>query len=393
MSVPRRREIVAHVITESAPFGGAQRNTLLTLAGLAAAGYPTRLVCGPGGPLIDRARALGVEVDVVPHLVRAVDPARDLRALVALWRCFRGGRDAIVHTHSFKAGVLGRVAARLAGVPLIVHTFHGVPFEIRRDLRSGVFLALERWVGRWTDRLVCVGRLVADEVTAWRLVPPARVVTIHSGIDFQACVPGRHQGEVRRALGIEDAWPVVVSVGRLSPQKAPEDLLEAIARLVRRYPLMCLLLLGDGELRPRLATQIHQRGLEGHVRLLGERSDVADILHASDLYAMASRWEGVGRALTEAMVCGLPVVATAVNGVPELVRHGETGLLVPPRDPAALAAAIARLADNAALARRLGASARRTARELMDGRRMVAAIIDLYEGLRGRHAVAAGTAA
>lgn len=374
--MPRR---IVHVITESAPFGGAQRNTLLTVAGLARAGEDCTLVCGPGGALVPAARAAGVTVHVLDALVRPIAPACDVRALATLVALFRAGRYDVVHTHSVKAGLLGRLAARLTGVPVVVHTIHGVPFEIDGRPRARAYLAYERLLAPVTRRVVCVGEILRQEVAAWGVIPPAKLTTVYSGIDFDAYAPATPAAEVKRRLGLAAARPVVGTVGRLTACKAQADLVDAFARLRARHPDAALVLVGGGELREALEWRAGDRGVAGAVRFLGERDDVPDLLPIFDVYAMCSRFEGVGRALTEAMYVGLPIVATPVYGVKEMIRDGETGLVVPAGDPRLLAAAIERLATDRPLAARLGAAARARALALMDSRRMVAALHDLYE--------------
>jgi glycosyltransferase involved in cell wall biosynthesis len=380
----KTRDKIVHVITESVPYGGAQRNTFLTVKGLAADGYDVELICGPGGPLVEEARAAGVSVHVMNDLVRPVHPLKDLRALWQLYRLFRARRYAIVHTHSVKAGFLGRVAAWCARVPLIIHTLHGVPFRITDDFKSRFYIVYERLLGLITHSFICVGEALRQEICAWKIAPEEKLVTIYSGIEFSAYVPGRSAPEVKRDLGLEEAWPIVGCVGRLSEQKAQDYLVEAVALLKEKYPRIRLLLVGDGGLRARLEMQIRDLGVSHHVSLLGERDDIADLLSIFDVYAMASRWEGVGRALTEAMYAALPVVATPVNGVVELIAHEKTGLFVPVEDARELAHALDRLASDPERARRLGANARRKAEDLMGSERMVQAIEDLYRKLGDR---------
>jgi glycosyltransferase involved in cell wall biosynthesis len=380
-SMEGTRHRIAHVITESEPFGGAQRNTLLTLKGLVRDGYEPELICGPEGRLISEAEAIGVKVHVVPDLVREVEPLKDIRAFFRLYRLFRSQDYCIVHTHSTKAGLLGRLAAWLAGVPLIIHTVHGVPFELDGNLRSRFYFALERWIGYLSESLICVGDVLRQEVARWKIVPDRKLVTIYSGIDFSSYVPRRAPIEMRRLLGLKKAWPIVGSVGRLSEQKAQHYLIQAVALLKEKYPEIKLLLVGEGELRPLLEKQIQDLGLSSNVFLLGERDDIADLLNIFDVYAMSSRWEGIGRSLTEAMYWGLPVVATCVNGVKELIIDEETGLLVPPHNPSALATAVDRLASDRKVAKRLGSNAQKKCRELMDGEHMIMAIEKLYGSL------------
>lgn len=387
-----KRPRIAHVITES-NLGGAQRNTLLSVRGLLGAGLDVELICGPGGPLPDEARASGAVAHLVPDLVRPVDPVRDVRALRVIHRLCHRRRYDIVHTHCTKAGLLGRAAAWWAGVPIIVHTIHGAPFELRRDLRTRVFLTLERLAARVTDRLICVGETFRRHVAGWGIGSEAKLVTIYSGLDFGALVPGRTVAETKRALALEDAWPIVGSVGRLTEAKALHYLIEAVAGLREKYTRIRLVIVGDGPLRPALEAAAQRFGGAAAVTFVGERNDVADLLSAFDIYAMSSRWEGVGRAMTEAMLSGLPVVATDVGGVTELVVDGRTGLVIPPGNPAALAAAIDQVASDREFARRLGAAGRERARELMGGDRMIADLCRLYATLLtratpGRHRTA-----
>jgi len=379
--------VIAHVITESGPFGGSQRNTLLTVKGLVRDGYKTDLICGPGGRLIPEAEAVGVPVYVIEDLVRQVDLRKDCRAFLHLYRLFRSRKYSIVHTHATKAGLLGRMAARCAGVPGIVHTFHSVPFEMAGQFGAKFYIALERFVGSFTHALACVGEVLRQQIAAWQIVPEQKLLTIYSGIDFARYVPKHTPAEMKRQLGVEKAWPIVGSIGRLCEQKAQNYLVESVAHLRTQYPDTHLLLVGEGGLRPLLEQRIRDLHLGSRVSLLGERDDIADLLNIFDIYAMSSLWEGVGRALTEALYWGLPVVATPVNGVTELVHSEETGLLVPPRDPQALATAIARLVSDRELARRLGENARQKVMEIMDSQKMITAIEELYEGLARRAAL------
>jgi glycosyltransferase involved in cell wall biosynthesis len=372
---------IAHVITNADSFGGAQRNTLLTLKGLVRDGYEAELVCGPGGRLIEEARAIGISVHVVPDLIRQVNPIKDTRAFFGLYRLFRSREYRIVHTHSAKAGLLGRLAARGARVPVIIHTFHSIPFEMNGNLRSRLYIVAERLVGSVTHRAACVGEAFRQEFLDWKIVSAEKLITIYSGIDFSSYVAQRPSFDMKRELDVEGAWPIVGCIGRLSEQKAQQYLVEAVALLKDKYPQIKLLLVGEGNLRGRLERQIQHLGLCSNVSLLGERNDIADLLNLFDVYVMSSRWEGVGRALTEAMYWGLPLVATAVNGAKELILHEETGLVVPPQDPKAMAVAIDRLVSDYELAKRLGSNAQRKARELMDSQQMITAIEDVYARL------------
>ena len=372
---------VVHIITETNPFGGAQRNTLLTLKGLVRDGYETELICGSEGRLVQEARALGLRVFVLPSLVRPINPFKDCWAVIQLGRLCRAQKYDVVHTHSTKAGLLGRLAAWWAGVPVIIHTFHGVLLEMDGSLGARAYMSAERLVGRITHCFICVGEVVRQEILTWRLAPEERFVTIYSGIEFSSYVPQHTPNDTKQLLGVEDAWPIIGSIGHLVEAKAQHYLIEAVARLRARYPRLKLLIVGEGDRRSSLESQIRQNDLSQHVALLGERADIADLLNIFDVYAMSSQREGVGRALTEAMYWGLPIVTSSVNGVKEVIVDEETGLLVPPHDPPALATALERLIADREMARRLGMNAQAKAKALMDSEQMISAIEDLYDEL------------
>lgn len=338
----------------------------IILAGCDPAETATTAVARDGerpGDLAAAARAAGAEVLLVPWLRHDLDPAADLRALQRLRRWLEKERFPVVHTHCAKAGALGRMAAASAGVPRVVHTYHGFPFHPYQRLpRRAGYLAVERRLGRRTDVALCVGAAVAAEAVRRRLVAPAAARTIEVCVDgpaagaasWSARDPAARQ-RARRRLGIAPEEVVVGAVGRCTYQKAPEDLLAAAARLAR--PGLVVVWVGGGELEGRLARLAARLPAGTRAVLAGERRDVLELLAGFDVFALPSRYEGQPTAVVEAMVCGVPVVATAVNGVADLVVPGQTGLLVPARRPAALAAAIGRLLDDRRLAETLATRA------------------------------------
>lgn len=394
-SIPK----VAHIVVDSWTLGGTQRNTLVTMAGLRRRGFDVELICGSGEALIRQSEREGITVRAIKHFTQSLHPLKDILAFWQLYRLARRHRYTIVHTHSTKAGFLGRFAAWLAGVPLIVHTVHGIPYHTTRglpqELRSfrrkvlgwggrsafRVYLWLERFTTLITDKLVCVGQLVEKEVLELEFAPKKKLTTIYSGIEFETLTPKRSRQEMVAELHIAGRWPIIGSVGRLTRQKSQHYLVQAVERLWERYPEILLVLVGDGYLRPVIERHVKEKGLERHVMLLGTRDDVSDLLPVFDVYAVSSLWEGVGRALTEAMYAGLPVVASAVDGVPELVVHEVTGLLVQPRDVVGLAAAIDRLIRDRDLASSLGQNAVAKVAQLMSAERMVADTDRLYREL------------
>lgn len=339
MSRPLR---VATLITRLE--GGAGVLALRGLLALDRAQFPPVLVTGSGDRHLDQARAAGVEVITVPTLRAPIDPLRDASALRALSSLLRQRSFDVVHTHTAKAGALGRIAASRAGVPRIVHTYHGFPFhEFQSPLRRSGYIAIERYVGRKTDVALCVGTGVAVEAIRRGLVAPERIRTIGVAVpDGRPPAPGARE-RARRALGVPPDATVVGAVGRLTYQKAPEDFLAAMSELGRMrqpgQPKLVGVWIGGGDLAARVERRA--RSAPGpRVVLAGERADVPELLPAFDVFTLPSRYEGLPTAIVEAMTCGIPVVATAVNAVGDVVVPGETGLLVPPRRPDLLAESV-----------------------------------------------------
>ncbi len=313
---------------------------------------------GSGDRLLRRAATEGLSVIRVPELVPDIAPAADRAALRALTGLLASGRYAVVHTHSAKAGALGRLAAARVRVPRVVHTLHGFPFhEFQSRLRHGCYVGAERYLSRFTDLFLAVGSAVAAEAVRRGIAPPDRVRVIDpviepSGIHYTRQV----RDAARRLLGVPVGCRVVGTVGRLDYQKAPECLVDAIARLGRAD--LRAVWIGDGPLRGEIEARARRRGIGDRFAILGHRDDVASLLPGLDVFALPSRYEGLPCAIAEAMTAGVPVVATAVNAVPDLVLPGETGLLVAPQRPGQLASAIGYLLDSPADAARMAASAR-----------------------------------
>ena len=320
--------------------------------------YEVVFAVGSGGPLIERARQAGFEVTVLPRLRSEIAPADDRRALADLWSFLDAGGFDVVHTHSSKAGVLARLAAHQLQIGRIVHTFHGFPFhQFQPAVRREAYIRIERLVGRFTHAFLAVGPSVAAEAIRRRIAPPERVRTIGVAVDTQPPTQDPWaRSEARRMLGVPPGMRVVGTVGRLDFQKAPDDFIAALAWLARRDAFGVWV--GDGPLRSKMEELAARRGIARRMAFAGQRDDVAALLPGFDVFAMASRYEGLPCAVVEAMVAGLPVVATTVNAVPDIVVAGETGLLAPPGRPDVLARAVGYLLDNPATAARLGAAGR-----------------------------------
>lgn len=377
------RPLVVHLITRL-ELGGAQQNTLYSAAHHDRSRFRVGLWAGEGGILDAEARAIAdADVRLFPWLVHPIRPHRDALALVRLVAAMRETKPALLHTHSSKAGILGRAAARIARVPHVVHTVHGWSFnDTQPSVVVRLYRLLERAAARATDRIVCVSEADRREGIASEIGRPEAYRLVRSGIDPEefAARPGARE-RVRASLGIGPGELLAGTVACLKLQKAPLDLVEAAAVALRADPRLRFVVAGDGELRGAVEARARDLGLGERFRLLGWRRDVPDLLAALDLFVLTSLFEGLPRAVLQAMVAGVPVVATAVGGTPEVVRDGETGLLVRPGDPVAAAAAIVRLAGEPETARRLAAAASKRIGEEFEIRGMVRTLDALYEDL------------
>jgi len=359
-----------HVITRLT-LGGSAENTVASMVGLAAAGYGGPLVVGCAGSdatSIADARRRGITVLDVPTLGREVGP-RDIVALAGVLAVLRRERPSIVHTHTSKAGFIGRLAARLAGVPAVIHQPHGhIFYGYYGRARTTFYIGLERLAARWTDRIITLTERGTEEHLARGIGRPAQYRTVPSGVptaELRARAPVR--AAARAALGVPADAFVVVGLGRLVPVKGFDVLVRALPALAAAVPRASVLLVGDGPERAALEAQAAALHVSDRLRITGAATDVAPWLAASDVLAAPSRNEGMGRALVEAMALGVPVVAAAVGGIPAVVRDGECGRLVPREDAGALADALVKLAADDALCAKLGAAAVRKAEAFSTG--------------------------
>lgn len=335
---------ILYVITRAVE-GGAQTHVRDLAEGFAAA-YEVGVVLFDDGPLAARLRASGIRVWALDAPTRSMRLWRDLLAGARLTAIIRSFRPTLVHAHSSKAGLIARAAAMLARVPAI-YTAHGWAFIEASEHWHHRFFArgVERAAALITRRIICVSQFDRDLAARRRIASPNRIVVIPNGI-------GSIETSVTRALhdGVR-----CITIARFSPPKDPLTLIEAAARISSECEL---LLVGEGELLDVARARTRNFGVGDRVRFLGARSDVPALLADSDLFVLSTRWEGMPYTILEAMRAGLPVVATAVGGIPEAVIDGETGFLVPPGDAAALAERIEQLANSPELRARMGDAAR-----------------------------------
>jgi glycosyltransferase involved in cell wall biosynthesis len=375
---------VTHVLTRP-ELGGAQANTLHTVRHLDRKRFEPALVTSPDGPLAQEMASISdAEVTFLPDLVREVRPIRDWQAgreLVGILRCTR---PEIVHTHSSKAGILGRWAARRAGVPVVIHTVHGFPFhEHQSAAHRTLYVALEKAAARVTDRFICVSRADVDKAEANGVFRREEAVVIRSGIALQPFREAAGSGTaLREELGIPAGDPLVGMVACLKPQKDPVAFAEVAARVRHAVPGAWFLLVGDGPLRGQVEVARRRLRLEDRLLLVSWRRDIPAVMDALDVLVLTSLHEGLPRVVPEAMASSCPVVATAVDGTPEAVSDGETGFLVSPRDAESAARHVVELLSDPSRARSMGEEGLRRVAEF-DIDEMMRRQENLYEELVG----------
>ncbi len=379
---------VAHVITRLI-VGGAQENTVATVLGLrrrpnvevSLISGPTS---GPEGSLEPLVTGIPELLTRVPELVRPVRPWLDLRALFALTRIFRAQRPNIVHTHSGKAGVLGRLAARRAQVPIILHTLHGPSFGPFQSAPANfVFTAAERIAARCTDHFVTVADAMRDQYLAAGIGRPEQYTRIFSGFDLAPFLTSQNDSVLRAQLGIVPGDFVVGKIARLFELKGHDDLFAAAPELVRRCPQMKFLLVGDGAWRGRFEQMARDLRLQKHFIFTGlvPPSEVPRYVGVMDALVHLSRREGLPRALPQAMAAAKPVVAFDCDGAREVCLDGETGFLLKPGDLSGLSQSLERLAGDTTLRQRLGQRGQEFVKERFPTERMVEELFALYERL------------
>lgn len=393
-TVPARPIKIMRVITRLNIGGPAQQAVYLTER-MSDGRSSAALVAGALGPgdgdMSPMAVRRSVPVTFVPALSNGSGIVGDLRALLHLYRLIRRERPSVVHLHLLKARALGGIAARLAGVPLVVETLHGHLLQGYYGAIGARFvLAIERVIGRWlADAVIALSDGQRQALLRWRIAAPAKIHVVPLGLELEPFLADpAAPGSLRRELGIGEDRFVVGAVGRFVPIKGYGVLLRAVQKLA---PViggqLVVVLVGDGPLRGELEAEAERLRIRHLVRFLGWRTDVAHVYPDLDVMVQPSFNEGTPVSLIEAMAAARPVIATRVGGVPDVVDDGRSGLLVPPGDPAALAEAVQRLWRDPVLRRRLGDEGRRAVYPRYGLDRLVAQLTDLYLRLLLRKAV------
>jgi glycosyltransferase involved in cell wall biosynthesis len=379
---------IYHVITRLI-IGGAQENTVLTCEGLHQHGHDVSLLIGPEtgpeGSLLKRARTGGYRLIEAESLRRNIDVRRDWRALNELTTLLRAAEPDLVHTHSSKAGILARIAAKRAGVPIIVHTIHGMSFNRTQPwLVRKLYAGMERYCAGFTDRLITVADAMTEQSLAAGIGTREQFTTIYSGMQTEWFSPDQHdRAACRAAVGLDPDDIAVACVARLFRNKGYEQLIPAMDMAIRQEPRLRFVWIGDGPDAEAYQQELRRRGIRDRVILTGllPPDQVAGALAAADMLVHASQWEGLPRAVVQALLMEKPVVSFAIDGAPEVVLPGETGILVALNDADGLARAMLDLAANEETRRSFGRAGRELCLQRFDWREMVGRIEEVYNEL------------
>ena len=379
---------VAHVITRLI-IGGAQENTVATVFGLhRKADVTVRLysgpTIGPEGSLESGVQDIEGLFHLIPSLIRPVHPLRDFLAYRHLVREFKNFRPDIVHTHSGKAGLIGRLAAKRAGVPLIIHSIHGPSFgPFQGRIANALFSEAERFAGSRTDHFITVANAMRDQYLAAGIGSSEDYTQIFSGFPLQPYLATENAPSIRKKLGLLNDDFVVGKIARLFELKGHEDLFAVAPRLAKRVPNIRFLLVGDGVWRESFERLAKRIGCEENFVFTGlvPPSDIPSLVGVMDCLVHLSRREGLPRALPQAMTAGKPVVAFDCDGAGEVCLDGETGALIPPGDLAKLEDSLVRLAKDEALRQSLGQSGQAFVKQKFTVERLVEDQYQLYQRL------------
>jgi len=391
----QKKHKVIHIITRMDK-GGSAENTLLTVLGIEKKEFEVALAKGPSYESrmsqkeqasvisdLKEAQSTGVKLVNMRTLLRRINPVYDLLSLFSFYSYLIKEKPTIVHTHTSKAGLLGRLAAKLAGIPIVVHTPHGhVFFGYFGPFKTRIFILLERLASRITDKIVALTNREKDDYILFKIANEDIFVVINSGVELDKFkeLPPNEKQYLKRELGIPDNSLIIGTAGRLVPIKGPNFLIEAAKYIHSKYHDAFFVFTGDGPLKQDLEKKARELGMEKNILFLGWRDDVAKIISIYDIFCLPSLNEGMGRVLVEAMALGKPIVASDIGGIPDLIVHGKNGFLVPPKNPVQLAKYIQILLEDEKKREKMGQAGKEMALNFSK-EIMVERISDLYKGL------------
>ena len=354
----------------------------LMMTGLDKDRYEVEFACASGGPLIDKVSQAGIKVFRLRNLVQPIRPVSDILALIEMIFLIIRRRYTIVHTHNSKAGIIGRVAAKISGVPVIVHTIHGFAFhDFEKPFKKRIFIWIERLAALFTDRLFVISIPLREWGLKVGIGGPEKYALNYDGIEVEKFAKEFDQVKIRGEFGISQDDKVVGMVAKLWEGKGHKYLLEAAVDIVKIIPNVKFMLVGDGYLKEYLTEYVGKLGIFDYVIFTGFREDIPEITSIFDIACLPSLFEGMGRVLLEAQISAKPIVATRVGGIVELVKDNETGFLVRPADVNGLKEAIIRLLEDGALAKKMGEAGRQHLDEKFSSARMVENIDKAYSEL------------
>jgi glycosyltransferase involved in cell wall biosynthesis len=375
---------ILHVIR---PAAGGMKNHVISLIRHANRDIFEPMAACPPGEMAEELAALGISVFTIP-LAGELSPARDLQAIKSIKGLLNKNCIQILHAHSSKAALVGRVAARLAGTPAVFFTAHNsIFYDHWPAWKKGAMAWAERFLAGHTTKIIAVSGVLRKELLERERIDPGRVITIYNGIDPVPYLDSQSRAEVRQSLGLAPEAKVVGAVARLAPQKGVAYFVRAAAILARDRGIS-FLMVGDGPLRDELEAEAHKLGISDRIVFAGHRRDVGKILSCLDMLVLPSVTEGLPLIILEAMAAARPVVAAAVGGVPEVVEDGVTGILVRPGDEHALADAVSRLIAAPDMARFMGRAGRKRVQEHFTVSGMVRRTEKLYLSAFGGEKIA-----
>ncbi len=356
---------VCYIITKL-ELGGAQKFTLYTTENLDKENFSTFLITGRGGMLEDEA-AEKIKLYSLSNLVREISPLKDLKALFNIMQVLRIERPDIVHTHSSKAGILGRLAAKLMGIKTIIHTIHGYSFNDTQSwYKKNLYVFLERFCSFFSDKLIVETQEDLNKGVVYKIAKKEKFTIISSGIDVQYYKSYKPDPSFRNTLTNNKNAKIIMTVGPFKPQKNLQDFIKTAEIVCRKNDKAIFFITGDGELRPELEKLIADLKLQDKVILLGWRRDIIELLSACDIFVMTSLWEGLPRTILDAMCRAKPVIANAVGGIPEVIENGKNGFLTKPYDIADTSDKIITLLQNENLMLKIGENAKASIDEKYD---------------------------
>jgi glycosyltransferase involved in cell wall biosynthesis len=363
---------------------GSGINTFLTMRGMQGNRYESVLACAPGGALIELVQRYGMEVKTFRSLVQPLHPLMDLKAILDLTGHLKRKPYHVVHTHNSKAGFIGRLSAKLARVPVIVHTVHGFAFHQQEPpWRRFLFRNLERLASHWCDKMILISQPLVEWALEEKIGRTGKMTRIYSGIEMDRFHPvsEEEKNNLRGRWGLTEHHAVIGIVSKLWEGKGHDLLIRAFKDIRKEKPQARLVIVGEGYLMEPLKDMVHQAGLSDVVIFTGFHEDVAQLIATFDVAVLPSYFEGMGRVLLEAMAMEKPVVGTAVGGIPDLIEQGLNGYLVSPGSEKELASAVLKILNDKGLALKMGQAGRMKMTDRFSAESMVRSIEKVYSEL------------